>query len=133
MAAQFTVVGHVGRVTKKTYKGDKKVTFISVASVSFYNKQPRTTWINNVAFYGTLADVVENIVGTGTKIFVSGTISTSRKGKEENVFFIGEKFEVLSFSEDRKNERLQQQAVDNLPEAEDMYTSGPDDDLDVPY
>lgn len=129
MATYFNVTGNIGRVTKKVFKGDKKVTFISIASVSFYAGKPKTTWINNIAFYGTLADVVDKVVSAGVKIYVSGTISTSKKGNTESVFFIGEKFEVLSFNEERRNERMQQQAVDNLPDDEDMYASGGEDDL----
>ena len=133
MSTYFCVTGNVGRVTKKIFKGDKKVTFLSVASVSFYNKQSKTTWINNIAFYGTLADVVANIVTAGVKIYVSGTINTSRKAQSESIFFVADKFEVLSFAEERRNEKLQQQAVDNLPDAEDMYASPEEDESDLPY
>ena len=134
MSTYFSVVGNVGRVTKKVFKSEKRVTFLSVASVSFYNKQSHTTWVNNIAFYGTLADVVANIVTAGVKIYVSGTIATNRKGKDESVFFVGDKFEILSFNEARRNEKLQQQAVDNLPDAEDMYASPEEDgEGDLPY
>lgn len=120
----FDISGNVGRVVKKIFKGDKKVTFISVASVSFYNKESKTTWINNIAFYGTLADVVANIVTAGVKIRVSGIISVGKKGNTESVFFVGEKFEIQAFNEERRNKKSQEQAVNNLPDDEDMYLSG---------
>lgn len=127
----FDISGTVGKVVRKEYNG-KKTTFLSVASVSFYKSKAQTTWINNITFFGTMADVVGNTVLAGLKIRVSGAISTSNKGGKERIFFVGEKFELLTFSEERKKERLQQQAVDNLPDAEDMYPSGGGQD-DLPY
>jgi single-stranded DNA-binding protein len=126
----FHITGNVGRVTKKIYDG-KSVTYLSVASVSFYNKKSHTTWVNNIAFYGALADVVSNIVTSGLKIYISGTINTAIKNKSQVVYFTAEKFELMSFSEERQNERLQKQAVDNLPDDEEMYPSHGGDDL--PY
>jgi single-stranded DNA-binding protein len=127
----FDVSGNVGRVTKREYNG-KKVTYISVASVSFYKGKTYTTWINNVAFYGPMADVVSDIVTAGAKIRVSGVITTKIKNKIEHVFFIGEKFELQTYNEEKRQERLQQQAVNNLPDDEDVYAS-PESGDDLPY
>ncbi|MBN2661569.1 MAG: single-stranded DNA-binding protein [Tannerellaceae bacterium] len=126
----FDISGTVGKVIKKEYNG-KKTTFVSVASVGFYKGKATTTWVNNITFFSTLADVTANTISPGLKVRISGQINTSQKGGKERVFFVGEKFELLTFSEEKRQERLQQQAVDNLPDAEDMYTSGGQDDL--PY
>lgn len=131
----FDITGNIGRVTKKLHKGDKKATYISIASSSFYNKKTTTTWINNIVFFGTMADVVANKVSIGFKIRVSGTISTKRTGKNETVFFVGEKFELQVTAEEQRADRAQQQAVSDLPDGEDVYMSGDTEEGegDLPY
>lgn len=129
----FDVTGNVGRVTKKLHKGDKKATYISIASSSFYNKKTITTWVNNIVFFGTMADVVENKVSVGVKIRVSGTISVKKMGNKDTVYFVGEKFELQVTSEEQRTDRAQKQAVSDLPDGEDVYMSGGEEEQDLPY
>ena len=73
MAAIIIATGNVGRLETRELPDGKKVTNFSIASNEKYKGEETTTWVNCVAF-GALAEMLEQHLTKGQKVFVEGSM-----------------------------------------------------------
>ena len=71
MAAIIIATGNVGRVETKELSDGKKLVNFSIASNEKYKGTETTTWVNCVAF-SALADMLDQHMKQGQKVFVEG-------------------------------------------------------------
>jgi single-strand DNA-binding protein len=81
MAALIIATGNVGRLETRELPDGKKVTNFSIASNEKYKGEENTTWINCVAF-GALAEMLEQHLTKGQKVFVEGSMKNRSWDKD---------------------------------------------------
>ena len=75
---QCNFIGNVGRDPETRYtQGGKAVANLSIAVTEKWKDKEHTEWVKCV-FWGKLAEIVENYVKKGSKLFISGRMQTRK-------------------------------------------------------
>ncbi len=75
------LIGNVGNDPEITNTQNSKVAKISIATTEKYKDQEKTEW-HNVEMWGKLADIVEQYVSKGSKLYVEGSLKTDSWEKD---------------------------------------------------
>lgn len=81
MINKAILVGNVGQVEVRYTQDGKPIANLSLATSDTYKGEKQTEW-HKVIFFGKLAEVVENYVKKGSKLYVEGKIVTREWEKE---------------------------------------------------
>lgn len=79
MLNQVNFIGNIGRIETKELAGGKKVCKFSLAVSQKFKDKEETLWMN-ISVWEKLADLCEEYLSKGKKVFVSGRL-TSREYK----------------------------------------------------
>lgn len=128
MVAEFEFIGNVGKTFYSNKEG-KTFFSVSLATWSYYNREKRTQWVNNIYFFGAIAGLAEENVGKGTFVRIKGKISVkTKKGSHvSETYFIATEFNVLnrgvagSTQEEREKPAEIRSREDSDFDSEDYY------------
>ncbi len=141
------IIGNVGKDPEIRNAGSSKVANFSVATTERYNdkqgqRQEKTDW-HNIVIWGRLAEIVEQYVRKGTKLYLEGKITTrswdNAEGQKQyrtelvcsQMTMLGGK-QDSGFNQDAGGSGFQAQASNAHDTAAPKYDDVPMDD-DLPF
>jgi len=78
---RIMIIGNVGNDPEIVKTQNSKVAKVSIATTEKYKDEEKTEW-HNVEMWGKLADIVEQYVSKGSKIYVEGSLKTDSWEKD---------------------------------------------------